>query len=129
MRQAGQRLGFATILLAAPTSPPARLRRIARASDGFIYYVSVTGTTGARQALPDGLAHGVRQLKLLTTKPVCVGFGISTPRQAAAVSRIADGVIIGSALVQRIAMARTPNDAARQAGSFVRRLRAAIDHA
>ena len=94
--------GLATIFLAAPTSSPERLRRIARASEGFIYYVSLTGTTGVRDQLPSEWLHGVRQLKLITTKPICVGFGISTPAHAAQVARIADGVIVGSALVKRL---------------------------
>ena len=115
-----------TILLAAPTSPPPRLRAIARASHGFIYYVSVTGTTGVRRALPDGLTHGLRQLRLLTTKPICVGFGISTPAQAAAVARVADGVIIGSALVGEIALSRGRAAVLRRAAAFVRRVRKAM---
>lgn len=97
--------GLSAVFLAAPTSGPVRLRRIARQSDGFIYYVSVTGTTGVRRDLPPQLVHGVRELKLITTKPVCVGFGISTAAQAAAVVRVADGVIVGSALVDAIAKA------------------------
>ena len=117
---------FATIFLAAPTSPPDRLRMIARASEGFIYYVSVTGTTGVRRALPPMLVHGVRQLKLLTTKPVCVGFGISTPAQAAAVARIADGVIVGSALVQAIERAQGRSGVVRAAARLVQRLRNAV---
>lgn len=125
-RQAGARAGMSTIFLAAPTSPSARLRAIARASTGFIYYVSLTGTTGARRALPAGLVHGVRQLKLLTTKPVCVGFGISTPAQAATVARIADGVIVGSALIHAMDRARSRAARVRIAARFVRRLREAI---
>jgi tryptophan synthase alpha chain len=123
LRQAADRAGLAAIFLAAPTSPPQRLRAIARASQGFIYYVSVTGTTGARRALPPGLAQGVRQLKLLTTKPVCVGFGISTPAQVAAVARLADGAIVGSALVRAIAGARGRAAALRTAAAFVTRLK------
>ena len=126
LREAASGFMFDTVLLAAPTSPPERLRAIARASQGFIYYVSVTGTTGARRALPPGLAHGVRQLRLLTTKPICVGFGISTPAQAAAVARIADGVIVGSALVQTIARARGRAAMLRSAGMFLKRLRSAV---
>jgi tryptophan synthase alpha chain len=126
LRDAVGRNAFDTILLAAPTSPPARLRAIARASQGFIYYVSVTGTTGARQTLPPGLTHGVRQLRLLTTKPICVGFGISTPAQAAAVARLADGVIVGSALVHTIAQARGRSAILRQVTASVRRLREAM---
>ncbi len=124
LRAAARREQMAAVFLAAPTSPPARLRMIARASEGFIYYVSVTGTTGARDEVPPALVHGVRQLKLLTAKPVCVGFGISTPAQAAMVARVADGVIVGSALVQAIEGAgRT---APRRAAAFVSRLRRAL---
>ena len=125
LRAAAGRAGIAVIVLAAPTSPPERLRLIARASHGFIYYVSVTGTTGIRRALPPALVHGVRQLKLVTTKPVCVGFGISTPAQARAVARVADGVIVGSALVHAMGRARG-RAALRRAAAFVRRLREAV---
>ncbi len=125
MPQAAAREGLAAIFLAAPTSPPHRLRMIARASEGFIYYVSVTGTTGVRRRLPPGLVQGVRQLKRLTTKPVCVGFGISTPSQARAVARLADGVIIGSALLKALGHSRG-RTALRRAAAFVTRLRRAI---
>ena len=117
---------FATVFLAAPTSPPERLKRIAHASQGFIYYVSVTGTTGVRRQLPPDLVHGIRQLKRLTTKPVCVGFGIATPAQARLVARMADGVIVGSALVRAIEQAGRAQAAVRAAGSFVRRLRRVV---
>ena len=124
--RAADAMGVATIFLAAPTSPPQRLRHIARASSGFIYYVSVTGTTGARRALPPGLAHGVRQLRLITTKPICVGFGISTPAQAATVAQVADGVIVGSALIQTIQGARRRAEALRRAARFLMSLRRAL---
>ena len=117
---------LATIFLTAPTSPSARLRMIARASTGFIYYVSVTGTTGVRRALAPTLVDGVRQLRLVTTKPICVGFGISTVAQAARVARVADGVIVGSALVRTIAEARSRADARRRASRFLRRLRLVV---
>ncbi len=126
LRQEAARARMATIFLAAPTSPPGRLRAIARASQGFIYYVSVTGTTGVRRVLPPTLVQGIRQLKLLTTKPVCVGFGISTPAQAASVARVADGVIVGSALVKAIAEARGRAAALRAASSLVKRLKRAL---
>ncbi|MBI3330906.1 MAG: tryptophan synthase subunit alpha [Candidatus Omnitrophica bacterium] len=125
LRATAGREGLAVIALAAPTSPPERLRLITRASSGFIYYVSVTGTTGIRRALPPALVQGVRQLKLVTTKPVCVGFGISTPAQARAVARIADGVIVGSALLHAMGRARG-RAALGRAAAFVRRLRAAV---
>ena len=118
---------LSVICLAAPTSPPDRLRRIAEDSEGFIYYVSVTGTTGVRRQLPSSWWHGVRQLKRITTKPICVGFGISTAAQAKAVARAADGVIIGSALIQAIEPAlRSPMAAARRAAQFLRHLRQAL---
>ena len=126
LQDAVGREAFDAILLAAPTSPPARLRMIARASQGFIYYVSVTGTTGARHTLSPGLTHGVRQLRLLTTKPICVGFGISTPAQAAAVARLADGVIVGSALARTLAQTSGRLAILRRAAAYVRRLRKAM---
>lgn len=123
----GRRHGIATIFLAAPTSPAHRLRRIARASEGFIYYVSLTGTTGARRQLPSDWVHGVRQLKLLTTKPVCVGFGISTPAQARAIGRVAEGVIVGSALLNALEPFRNRRRRwLREAAAFLRGLRRAV---
>ena len=127
LRVAAARVGLAPIFLAAPTSPPERLRAIARASEGFIYCVSVTGTTGIRTQLPPALVHGVRQLRLLTTKPICVGFGISTPAQARAVAHVADGVIIGSALIHAMQQARGRRGAVRAAARFVATMRKAID--
>ena len=91
------------IFLCAPTTPPERRDLIARSSTGFIYYVSVTGITGARAALAADLKANVMDLQARTQTPVCVGFGISKAEQAAAVGRIADGVIVGSALVKQVA--------------------------
>ena len=88
--------------LVAPTSTPERMRKIARASEGFIYMVSLTGVTGERAALAPDLAAQVRALRAITTKPVCVGFGIGTPEQAAPVGQLADGVIVGSAIVRLV---------------------------
>lgn len=126
LRAVATREGIATIFLAAPTSPSERLRMIARASEGFIYYVSVTGTTGMRGALPPTLVHGLRQLRLLTSKPVCVGFGISTPSQAATVARIADGVIVGSALIHALGRVRGRRAVLRCAAITMRQLRRVI---
>jgi tryptophan synthase alpha chain len=94
--------GLDLIHLVAPTSPPARVKAIARRSRGFIYVVALTGVTGERRELPKDLDAQVRTLRLVTTKPVCVGFGVSTPEQVATVGRIADGVIVGSAIVGAI---------------------------
>jgi tryptophan synthase alpha chain len=112
------------IRLIAPTTTPERVKEIARAARGFIYYVSRTGVTGAQQDLSAGLAREVAEVRAVTDVPVAVGFGISTPEQAAAVARIADGVVVGSALVD--ALGRGGVDAAR---AYVRSLRAAIDAA
>ena len=90
---------LATIFLAAPTSPPERMRFVASVSTGFIYCVSVTGVTGARSSLSDELQPMVTELKKQTGKPVCVGFGISTSEQASTVARLADGVIVASAII------------------------------
>jgi tryptophan synthase alpha chain len=90
---------LATIFLTAPTSSPERMRFIASVSTGFIYCVSVTGVTGARAALSDEMQPMVTELKKQTQKPVCVGFGVSTSEQANTVARLADGVIVGSAII------------------------------
>lgn len=93
---------FSTIFLAAPTSTKERLKKISKYSEGFIYFVSLTGVTGARRNLPDDLITNIKRLKKLTKKPICVGFGVSTPEQAKMVAKISDGVIVGSAIVKLI---------------------------
>jgi tryptophan synthase alpha chain len=98
--RAGRREKVATIFLAAPTSTRKRLKEIVKNSTGFIYYVSLTGVTGARSKLPPQVTANVRLIKSMTAKPVCVGFGVSTPGQAGTIARIADGVIVGSAIVR-----------------------------
>jgi len=91
------------ISFVAPTTSRRRIRYLVRTSrSGFIYYVSLTGVTGARKKLPPELAQHIREVKRYTAKPVCVGFGISTPRQVRELSRVADGVIVGSAIVKKI---------------------------
>jgi len=100
--QEARRRDLDTIFLIAPTSPPHRIKWINRCSRGFIYYVSVTGVTGTRERLPEDLEFALRQAREKTRKPLAVGFGISTPEQARAVSRLADGVVVGSALVKVI---------------------------
>lgn len=92
--------GIATIFLAAPTSTRDRISNIVKKSSGFIYYVSLTGVTGARVKLPPEVTSNVRVIKSMTNKPVVVGFGISTPGQVRKVSMVADGVIVGSAIVK-----------------------------
>ncbi|MCL5941961.1 MAG: tryptophan synthase subunit alpha [Actinobacteria bacterium] len=94
--------GVDVVLLAAPTSPDGRLERIARAASGFLYCVSVTGVTGMRDRLRADLPAFLGRLRRCTDLPLAVGFGISTPAQAAEVARVADGVIIGSRLVRLV---------------------------
>jgi len=90
------------IVLVAPTTPETRLQKITRNASGFVYYVSREGVTGMQKTLPTTLADRVALLKKITPLPVCVGFGISTPEQAREVARLADGVVVGSAIVDRI---------------------------
>ena len=118
--------GVHRVLLVAPTSTPARVVRIAAASRGFVYCVSVTGVTGSRQALPPDLSRLVGRIRRVTSTPVCVGFGVSTPEQASEVARLADGVIVGSALVSRIGAAKGRDDAIRSAREFVAELASAV---
>ena len=87
---------FAVIFLAALTTPLERLKKISELSSGFIYFVAVKGVTGTRKALDSALLPAIRKLKSLTSKPIAVGFGITTPIQAKKISRVADGIIIGS---------------------------------
>ena len=91
--------GLDLIPLVAPTTPHERAARIASLARGFLYYVSVTGVTGARAALPDDLVSRLSELRALSPVPVAVGFGISKPEQAAALKGKADGVVVGTALV------------------------------
>lgn len=91
-----------TIFLAAPTSPPSRLSAIAASSSGFVYAVSRTGVTGESAALSDDAAPLLRRLRALTTTPIALGFGISNPEQVAEAMGIADGAVVGSALVKLI---------------------------
>lgn len=90
------------VRLVAPTTTPQRARRIAEGARGFLYYVSRMGVTGASAALDEGIARAVGSLRAVSPVPVAVGFGISTPAQAAAVARLADGVVVGSALVDAL---------------------------
>ncbi|OIO39537.1 MAG: tryptophan synthase subunit alpha [Candidatus Omnitrophica bacterium CG1_02_46_14] len=98
------RHGIHLVYLAAPTSTKKRLKLIARSSKGFVYYVSVTGITGTRRSLPLDLDSHIQALKKMSPLPVCVGFGVSTPEQAKKISKLSDGVIIGSAVVKALAL-------------------------
>jgi tryptophan synthase alpha chain len=112
------------IFLLAPTADDTRIQLVAGHSSGFLYLVSLTGVTGARERLPPDLESFVARVRAATDLPLAVGFGISTPQQAAQVARVADGVIVGSALIEAIGAAGEPAEAAR---AFVASLRAGID--
>ena len=96
---------FGLILLVTPTTPRERALKIVQTSTGFLYYVSVTGITGERTELPPSLVENVRWLKQNSDLPICIGFGISQPEHVRLLAPVADGLIVGSALVRRIAAA------------------------
>jgi tryptophan synthase alpha chain len=121
--------GLDLIFLLAPTSGAERLHLVARKGRGFIYYVSVTGVTGARSSLENGLRAQVERVRKVSALPVGVGFGISTPKQAAWIAGFADAAVVGSALVERIEKAKGSNAKVRQAGAFIGQLKTAIRRA
>jgi tryptophan synthase alpha chain len=114
-----RKAGLDTVFLAAPTSTPERLKLVAGYSTGFVYLVSRTGVTGERTALSNTLEPLMAAMRNVTKLPLAAGFGISTPEQAGVVARIADGVVVGSALVRLIG--ENPSDA--QLEAFARSLR------
>jgi tryptophan synthase alpha chain len=115
--------GVETVLLAAPTGSDERLARICARSRGFVYGVGLLGVTGERAALARSALEMARRLKAITDKPVLVGIGVSTPAQAAEVAAVADGAVVGSALVRRLLDGGGPD----AAGAFVAELRAGLD--
>ena len=112
---------FSLIQLVTPTTSPERVERIVSTSSGFVYYVSIVGITGQRDQLPPELAEQLEQLRRQTKLPICVGFGISRPEQVRMLAPVADGVIVGSALVRRVADAdgKSREELVRDAGDFV----------
>jgi tryptophan synthase alpha chain len=116
--------GIAPIRLATPTTDTARLPMVLNGASGFVYYVSVAGITGLQQAAQTSIESAVATLKAATTLPVAVGFGVRTAEQAAAIARVADGVVVGSAIVEIIAEHGV--DAASHVQSYVRTLAAAV---
>jgi tryptophan synthase alpha chain len=114
--------GLANICFISPTSSGARIKAILKVARGFVYYVSLTGVTGSRKSLDTDLKTKLAVVKKLTPKPVCVGFGISCSRQIKEVRKIADGVIIGSAIVAKIKENIGHRNLVQRVGSFVGRL-------
>jgi tryptophan synthase alpha chain len=119
LKEMGKR-SLATVFLAAPTSTDARLKQIAQSSTGFVYAVSRTGVTGARQHMPEDAPKLVSRLRRYTDLPVAVGFGISTSAQVKAVWKFADAAVVGSAIVETIE--RNPGKEAESVAQFVGQL-------
>lgn len=116
--------GVAPIRLATPTTDSARLPTVVDGAEGFVYYVSVAGITGLQQAAQDSIEAAVSRLKSATTLPIVVGFGVRTPEQAGAIARVADGVAVGTALVEIVG--KHGADAPRHIEAFARSLADAI---
>lgn len=114
--------GLDTVMLVAPSTPPARTEAICTRARGFVYAVARMGVTGEQAELGAGAAEVVAKIRAFSSPPVCVGIGVSTPAHAAEVGRVADGVIVGSALVRRLLEGAGPEGA----GAFVSGLRAAL---
>jgi tryptophan synthase alpha chain len=118
--------GLPLIFLLAPTSTAARRAFVARQSQGFVYYVSLTGITGAKLRNVSDVGKNVEKIRKITHIPVAVGFGVATPEDAAAVAAIADGVIVGSAIVKLIAAHRQKPEMVKHVAEFVRSLKTAM---
>ncbi len=122
LEQSTQRHEIDLIYLLTPTSTEERINLVVSRSSGFIYLVSLTGVTGPRDKLPEELESFVTRVRERTQKPLCVGFGISTPQQARRIAKVADGVIVGSRVIQLI-----KDDASlEKVGSFIKRLKDAL---
>jgi tryptophan synthase alpha chain len=115
--------GLDTIFLVAPTSTDARIERIAKVSSGFLYLISRTGVTGAREALPEELPVLARRVRKFTTLPIAIGFGISLPTHVTVLGGIADAAVVGSALVAEVEKAKSPREAAAAVAEKIRLLK------
>ncbi|PJC48403.1 MAG: tryptophan synthase subunit alpha, partial [Candidatus Omnitrophica bacterium CG_4_9_14_0_2_um_filter_42_8] len=107
----------------APTSSIERIRKVSKAATGFIYYVSLTGTTGARKNLPKELGENLKAIKKITNVPVCAGFGVSAPAQVKEVQKFSDGAIVGSAIIKVIEKNIGNKDLVKKVGRFVKNLK------
>ncbi len=121
--------GLQLIYLLAPTSTTERRAFVARQSHGFVYYVSLTGITGARLGKVAEIGQNVEQIRKISKTPIAVGFGVTTPEDAAAVSSIADGVIVGSAIVKQIAAGQQQQGMVARVSGFVHTLKSAMTRA
>ena len=121
--EAADAAGVATVLLVAPSTPPARIEAICRRSRGFVYGVGRMGVTGEQATLADSAREVASRIGAVTDVPVCIGIGVSSPEQAATVCEVADGVVVGSALVRRLLEGEGPVGAATFVSSLRRALR------
>ena len=119
-----QKQGLDLIYLLAPTSTEERIRLVAEKSRGFIYVVSLTGVTGARDKLSPGLGAFVARVRKVANQPLCIGFGISTPEQVRQIAQIADGVIVGSRIIQ---LMEAEDSFISTVGNFIKGLRHALN--
>jgi tryptophan synthase alpha chain len=124
--EAAETRGIDPVLLTAPTTVDSRLRMLASRTRGFLYHVSLTGVTGARSELAGGLQSDVDRIRRHSDIPVCVGFGISTLEHVRLVGGFADGVVVGSAIVDRIEAAASNEDAVDAVAQFVSELKAPL---
>jgi len=122
LEQSTRRHELDIIYLLSPASTKERIKLVASRSSGFIYLVSLTGITGARNELPEELESFVARVRQRTEKPLCVGFGVSTPEQARRIAKVADGVIVGSRIIQLL----DEDKSLKNAGSFIKCLRDAL---
>jgi tryptophan synthase alpha chain len=122
LEQSTKRHGIDLIYLLSPASTEERIQLVASRSSGFIYLVSLTGVTGARDNLPEELESFVARVRERTEKPLCIGFGVSTPEQARRIAKIADGVIVGSRIIQLL----DEDKSLKNVCSFIKSLRGAL---
>ncbi len=126
LRRLADATGVRMVFLLAPTSTEARRRAATAAASGFLYFVAVTGVTGARKALPEDLPAQLAEVRAASPVPVVVGFGVSTPAQAGVLARMADGVVVGSAIVSRLAEEGSRQARVERVRRFVKALKRAM---
>jgi len=127
LRRLAEGQDIATIFFVAPTSLDERIRANTKASSGFVYYVSLTGITGTQKAIAQSVVKQIKHIKRMTSKPVCAGFGISTPQQVKDIGCAADGVIVGSAIVKNIQEHRGRRDLVSKVSRYVSTLVKALN--
>jgi tryptophan synthase alpha chain len=121
-----RKVDLATIYFVSPTSSERRKKIAISHSKGFIYYVSITGVTGKRTKLPEAIKKDVKNLQKMTSKPICVGFGISLPAQAKKIASFADGIIVGSAIVEKINTTKSKKEMFASLSAFIKQMAKAI---